>query len=182
MATSVRTRPPRTGPLPDYLGPGLDVVFVGINPGRASAAAGHHYAGRGNHFWPLLAEAGFVPEPLTFEDDWRAPEFGIGLTNLVERSTRGSDELSRAELRAGAARLREKVRRFRPRVVCFNGKLIYEAATGRPCSFGVQPERFEGALAFVMPSTSPRTAAYQRADKLRCFRELKRLVEKERSA
>ena len=51
--------------LPDYLRPGLDVVFVGINPGLSSAAAGHHYAGRTNHFWPLLYEAGFVPEPLT---------------------------------------------------------------------------------------------------------------------
>lgn len=157
-------------------------MFVGINPGQASAAAGHHYAGPGNHFWPLLYHAGIVPEPLTFEDDWRAPEFGVGLTNLVERPTRGSDELSRAELHAGAARLREKMRRYRPRVVCFNGKLIYEAATGCACDFGLQPERFEGALAFVMPSTSARTAAYQRADKLRYFRELKRLLDKERSA
>ncbi len=49
-------------PLPDYLQPSLDLVFVGINPGLASAAKGHHYAGPGNHFWPLLRESGFVPE------------------------------------------------------------------------------------------------------------------------
>ncbi|MGB2695185.1 MAG: mismatch-specific DNA-glycosylase [Dehalococcoidia bacterium] len=165
--------------LPDYLQPNLDVVFVGINPGRASAAHGHHYAGPGNHFWPLLYEAGFVSERLTSEDDRRTLEFGIGLTNLVERPSRGSDDLARKELVAGATRLREKLRRYRPRVVCFNGKLIYEAAVGRSCQFGLQEDRFEGALAFVMPSTSARTAAYQRADKLGFFRELKRIVDRE---
>ena len=36
--------------LPDYLTPGLDLVFVGINPGMKSAAAGHHYAGPGNQW------------------------------------------------------------------------------------------------------------------------------------
>src|SRR3990172_4574891 len=165
-------------PLPDSLRPGLDVVFVGINPGLASAAQGHHYAGRTNHFWPLLYEASFVPEPLTYKDDWRAPEFGIGLTNLVDRPSRGIDDLSREEMKAGAARLREKLRRYRPRVVCFNGKAIYEAFAGRRCALGLQPERHEGALVFVMPSTSPRGASYQRADKLRFFRELKRLVDR----
>jgi TDG/mug DNA glycosylase family protein len=166
--------------LPDYLRPGLDVVFVGINPGLASAAHGHHYAGPTNHFWPLLYEAGFVPEPATYEDDHRMPQFGIGLTNLVDRPSRGSADLAREELRRGAARLRQKLRRYPPRVVCFNGKAIYEAFAGHRCAFGLQPERTEGALAYVMPSTSARAAAYQRADKLRHFRELKRHVDEER--
>ncbi len=166
-------------PLPDYLRPGLDVVFVGINPGLASAAAGHHYAGPGNHFWPLLYEAGFVPEPLTYEDDARCPEFGVGLTNLVDRPSRGIDDLSRAEMEAGAARLHEKLRRYRPRAVCFNGKAIYEVFAGHRCVLGRQPERLDGALVYVMPSTSARTASYQRNAKLRFFRELKRLVDRE---
>src|SRR3990172_4529088 len=162
-------------PLPDYLRPGLDVIFVGINPGLASARRGHHYAGGTNHFWPLLHEAGFVPEPVTYEDDARMPEFGIGLTNLVDRPSRGIDDLSREEMLAGAARLRDKLRRYRPRVVCFNGKAIYEAFSGRRCQFGLQPERADGALVYVMPSTSARTVSYQREDKLRFFRELKRI-------
>ena len=168
--------------LPDYLRPGLDVVFVGINPGLASAAAGHHYAGRTNHFWPLLHEAGFAPEPLTYEDDWRCPEFGIGLTNLVDRPSRGIDALSKAEMAAGAERLRQKLRRCRPCIVCFNGKAIAEAFLGRRCALGLQPERWEGMLVYVMPSTSARTASYQRTDKLRFFRELKRIVERDASA
>ena len=173
--------------LPDYLRPGLDVVFVGINPGLASATRGHHYAGPSNHFWPLLYEAGFVPERLTYNDDWRTPEFGIGLTNLVDRPSRGIDDLSREEMEAGAARLREKLHRYRPRVVCFNGKAIYEVFAGRRCQLGLQPERLpagrrgaDSALVYVMPSTSARTASYQRPDKLRFFRELKRIVDRER--
>lgn len=159
--------------------PGLDLLFVGINPGRHSARAGHHYAGPGNHFWPLLHESGLVPEPLTFEDDGRVLEFNIGLTNLVERETRGSSELSREELRMGAERFREKLRRFRPRVVCFNGKLIYEAFSGERCELGPQGGRAEGVVVYVMPSTSARTAAYQRPAKLRFFRGLKRIVDGE---
>ena len=78
----------RVKPLPDYLRQGLDLVFVGINPGTRSAAAGHHYAGPGNHFWPLLYESGLVTEPLTFRDDARVLEWNIGLTNIVDRAVR----------------------------------------------------------------------------------------------
>lgn len=182
MATTVRSarrneRDAKDAPLPDYLRRGLALVFVGINPGRRSALAGHHYAGPGNHFWPLLFEAGLVPEPLTFADDRRVLKFGIGLTNLVDRMTPGLDGLSRTEMRVGATRLREKLRRYRPRVVCFNGKAIYEVFADLRCEFGLRDEQAEGSLTYVMPSTSARTAAYQRADKLAFFRDLKRVVD-----
>ena len=177
-----RTRPrAATKALPDYLRPGLDIVFVGINPGLESARRGHHYAGPTNHFWPLLFEAGFVPERLTYEDDARCPDFGIGLTNLVDRPSRGIDDLSLQEQRVGAEKLREKLHRYKPRAICFNGKAIFEVFAGRRCALGLQPERLDSALVYVMPSTSARTASYQRADKLRFFRELRRLVEKEAS-
>jgi TDG/mug DNA glycosylase family protein len=182
MPARTASRRAAARPLPDYLRPGLDVVFVGINPGLESARRGHHYAGPTNHFWPLLHEAGFVPEPLTCEDDARCPSFGIGLTNLVDRASRGIDDLSRAEMEAGGRRLRAKLRRARPRAVCFNGKRIYEVFSGARCDLGRQPERLDGALVYVMPSTSARTASYQRADKLRFFRELKRIVDREARA
>jgi len=182
MATTPRTlRQAQGKALPDYLRPGLDLLFVGINPGRWSAAKGHHYAGSGNHFWPLLYHSSLVLEPVTYVDDRRMPDFGIGLTNIVDRPTRSADELSLDELRAGAKELREKLRRYRPRVVCFNGKLIYEAFAGRRATMGEQPDRIEGAVVYVMPSTSPRTAAYQLADKLRFFEELKRIVKREKA-
>ncbi len=165
--------------LPDYLRAGLDLVFVGINPGTRSAAAGHHYAGPGNHFWPLLHESGLVSEALTYEEDARVLEWNIGLTNMVGRPSPSISDLSLEELRAGAKLLRAKLLGAAPRVACFNGKRIYEVFAGEPCVFGLQPDRLGATRLFVMPSTSARTAAYQRADKLRYFRELARVVRRE---
>ena len=167
----------RSGPLPDFLRPGLRIVFVGINPGRHSAARGHHYAGPANHFWPLLYESGLVPEPVTYEDDHRLPEWGIGLTNLVARSTPGSDDLTREELAAAVPALKRKLRRVRPRIVCLNGQIVAAAVFGRPSRPGLQDEKLEGIPCYVMPSTSPRVAAYSRERKLQFFRELKDLVD-----
>ena len=65
------------------------MLFVGINPGVRSAQTGHHFAGFSNRFWKLLWESGLVPEPITYEDDRRLPEFGFGITNLVAASDAG---------------------------------------------------------------------------------------------
>lgn len=77
--------------LPDYLAPGLRVVFCGTAVGETSAKRGHYYAGPGNEFWPLLYESGLVSEPLTPQDDARIVEFGIGLTDLAKRIAASSD-------------------------------------------------------------------------------------------
>ena len=167
-------------PLPDYLRSGLDVVFVGANPGLISSQRGHYYANPRNPFWSLMHKAGFVPEPLTCEDDARVLAFGIGLTDLVKRPTAGIEELSMEEKRAGATRLAKKLRTCQPRVVCFNGKQVYEGYSGRGCELGLQrEERLAGARVFVMPSTSPQNTHWSYRRKLRFFRELKRIVDRE---
>ena len=163
-------------PLRDYLRSGLDLVMVGINPGTKSATAGRHYAGPGNHFWPLMFESGLISEPLTFAEDERVLEWSIGLTNIVDRPSPSITDLSLAELRSGAASLRAKLLQYQPRIACFNGKRIYEVFAGRPCTLGLQDEKIGATRLYVMPSTSARTAAYQRADKLRFFRELAGLL------
>jgi mismatch-specific thymine-DNA glycosylase len=164
--------------VPDYLQPGLKLVIVGINPGTRSGSTGHHYAWPGNHFWPLLFESGLIPEPLTYAEDRRVLEWGIGLTNLCDRPSRQASDLSREELRAGAAALRAKLVAVRPLVTGFNGKSIYEAFSGRKnVRFGLQAETLEGGALFVTPSSSARTAAYQRDAKLAYYRELKALVD-----
>ncbi len=166
--------------VPDYLRRGLRLVIVGINPGLRSGASGHHYAYPGNHFWPLLFEAGLIPEPLTYADDHRVLEHDIGLTNLCDRTARSQDELTREEMAAGAANLCAKLLRYRPRAVCFNGMAIYEAFSGRrKVRPGLQEERLDSdILIFVVPSSSGRTAAYPRPAKLALFRELKALVDR----
>jgi TDG/mug DNA glycosylase family protein len=166
------------GVLPDYLRPGLDLVFVGINPGTRSAATRHHYAGPGNHFWPLLYESGLVGERLTYEDDARILEWRIGLTNMVDRASPSLTDLTLRELQSGAEILRAKLMHFQPRIACFNGKRIFEVFAGRKCDFGPQADSLGSTALYVMPSTSARTASYQRADKLKFFQELKSLLER----
>jgi TDG/mug DNA glycosylase family protein len=165
--------------VPDHLRPGLNLVIVGINPGLRSGATGHHYAYPGNHFWRLIHESGLIPEPLTYAEDYRVLEYGIGLTNLVDRTSREASELTRPELIAGAESLRRKLLACHPKVVCFNGMGIYLPFSGRKkVSLGLQEERLDGdILLYVVPSSSGRTAAYQRDVKLRYYRELKDLVD-----
>ena len=98
----------RLGPI---LGPSLRVLFVGINPGIRSSFTGHHFAGFSNRFWKLLYDARLVPEPLTYVDDERLPEWGYGITNVVPRPTPGIGTLTRNEYVAGSARLRRKIGR-----------------------------------------------------------------------
>src|SRR5690606_16189013 len=83
--------------LKDRIRPGVRLLFVGINPGVRSAQSAHHFAGYSHRFWTLLFDAGLVPEPITCESDWRLPEFGYGITNLIPRPSPGIDTLSPAE-------------------------------------------------------------------------------------
>ena len=78
----------------------------------------------------------------------------------------------------GVAQLKTKLLHFRPKIVCFNGMGIYAAFSGKKTvTLGLQEEKLRDMLLFVVPSSSGRTAAYQRDVKLRCYRELKALVE-----
>jgi len=168
--------------LPDHLSPRLQLVFVGINPGWYSAQVGHYYANPGNHFWRLMQDACFLPEEFSHEDDQRILEYRIGLTDLVKRPTRSASDLSKLEMADGAGHLLRKLRRYGPRIVCFNGKAAYEPFLDRHFTFGPQDRRIEGlpdTSIFVTPSTAARVAQYQYPDKLRFFRELKRIVDRE---
>jgi len=158
--------------LPDFLRPGLQVVFVGINPGKMSADLGHYYAHPANRFWDFLFESGLTPERLCPEDDHRVLDFGIGLTDVVKRSSRSSSELRKEEYQRRISGLTANLQGVKPRVIAFNGKTAYEGFCGRVARLGWQEETIAGARVFVLPSTSPRHARMKRAEKLQHFREL----------
>lgn len=148
--------------LPDYLEPGLDIVFIGINPGTYSDRVGHYFARSTNLFWHALFESGLVNERLMPQDDARLPAFGYGLTDLVRRATPNADGLSRAELVAGGVQLRAKVERFAPRLACFVGIVGYRAAYDKQAVFGAQSSpRWGETRLYIVPSTSPRNAHYR---------------------
>jgi TDG/mug DNA glycosylase family protein len=144
------------------VGPGLRILFVGINPSLRSAEVGHHFARPGNRFWPALHGAGFTPRRLQPSEKDLLLKAGYGLTNLVARATASADELGPDELICGRARLAAKVRRYKPRIVAFLGMGAYRHAFGEPkATMGEQPERFEGARVWVLPSPSGLNASYQ---------------------
>jgi TDG/mug DNA glycosylase family protein len=148
--------------VPDVLAPGLDVLFVGINPGLYSGAVGHHFARPGNRFWKALHASGFTDRVLSPFDERDLLKLGVGVTNIVDSATATADELSRAELRAGTHALERRVRRARPRVVAFLGISAYRAAFGRPkAQLGPQDEPFGGARVWVLPNPSGLNASYQ---------------------
>jgi TDG/mug DNA glycosylase family protein len=176
---------PSNRTLPDRLCPGLDVVFVGINPGEYSVLAGHYYARPTNQFWKLLSQSGLVRQELTCRDDSCLLDLGIGLTDVVKRATQSANQLRAADFRKGAPRLLAKLQKVRPRAVAFNGKMGYtrfrhaqENFVGHSVRLGLQAERLAGARVFVLPSTSPANARLPYATKLRYFRQLARWVRK----
>ena len=173
-STKARKKTPWQGEtLPDYLREGLEIVFVGLNPGLYSAQVGHYFAHKHNRFWPALSASGLVPEPVGPEDDARLLEWGIGLTDVVKRPTHGIHELTPAEFRRGAKALRDKLVRYKPRIVCFVGLTGYRVCCGSDAGPGLQAGCFAEAQVFVIPSTSPRNAHYSLATIVAALRDLK---------
>lgn len=64
---------------------------------------------------------------------------------MVQRATKGSADLTRKEIKEGSQILLDKLRKFRPKIAVFNGKLIYEVFSGKKdFKFGRQPDLVEG--------------------------------------
>ena len=157
------------GPL---LTPGLDVVFVGINPSLCSQALGHHFARPGNRFWPALHAAGFTPRRLLPEEDHELPGYGVGVTNIAARATRAADELAPEELVGGAAELERTIAELRPRLVAILGLTAYRVAFGRrKASWGLQEETIGGRPVWILPNPSGLNAHYKPADFARLYGE-----------
>lgn len=160
--------------IPDVVAPGLAVLFCGINPGLYSGATGHHFAKPGNRFWPALQLSGFTPRLLRPDEQNLLLSYGLGITNLVNRTTARADELTAAELRDGGKRLARLAARYRPSVVAVVGVTAYRAAFGRPkASIGPQDELVGGARLWVLPNPSGLNAHYQLPELAAEFRLLR---------
>jgi double-stranded uracil-DNA glycosylase len=162
--------------LPDVLAPRMRVVFCGINPGRASAAAGAHFANLRNDFWRLLHAAAFTPRLFEPHEQHELAALGIGLTNAAPRTTRGSGDLRAADFDGARERLESIARELEPRVIAFVGKAAYQGVFRERAEHGPRKRRLAETELFVLPSTSPANAAVPWDERLRWFRELRRLV------
>ncbi|WP_153504458.1 mismatch-specific DNA-glycosylase [Cumulibacter manganitolerans] len=162
----------RDAVIDDLLPDPLRLLVVGINPGLWTGATGAHFARPGNRFYPALARAGITDRLVDPSAGYRASDLrhlrdiGLGVTNLAPRTTARADELTDAELRAGAGRLVSTVLRHRPGAVAVAGITAYRTAfgerrarQGRQARWpGTYPEDTQAVLdatpLFVVPNPS----------------------------
>lgn len=165
--------------VPDLIGQGVRLLFVGINPGLRSAVMQAHFAPRGNRFFPALARAG-ITDRLIDASDGLAPadeahllERGVGITNLVARASARADELSTRELVEGARTVVEKVTAYKPVVVAMLGVTAYRQAFACPrATLGLQSQGLGDAQLWVVPNPSGRNAHATLDSLARAYRQV----------
>ncbi|MEV4611660.1 G/U mismatch-specific DNA glycosylase [Kitasatospora sp. NPDC049258] len=147
--------------IPDVAAPGLRVLFCGINPGLWSGATGRHFARPGNRFWPALHRSGFTPRLLGPDEQQELLALGLGITNVVARTTAKAAELTPEEYRVGGAELVARVERLRPRALAVLGIGAYRTAFGRPkAAVGPQQHVIGATQVWVLPNPSGLNAHY----------------------
>lgn len=148
--------------LPDYLRPGLKLVFIGLNPGLYSAQQGKYFARKTNRFWPALSRANFFDREVNAGDEKKLFEQGVGFTDVVKRATAQIDELTREEIAAGARALQHKIKKFSPAAVCFLGitgfRWVFQIPAQHRVAPGPQIETLGVSRVYVLPSPSPANA------------------------
>ncbi len=170
-----RVDPPQT--LPDLLREGLEVVFVGINPGLYSVQQGHYFARRTNRFWPAFsrsalsrsARLGLGALVLGPAHDVALLDYGFGFTDVVKRPTGNAAQLAPGEFVAAAPLLLDKLATYRPDVVCFHGLTGYrpfsrEVFADDHAELGPQPRTIGSTRIFVVPNPSPANAHFTPAE------------------
>ena len=150
--------------LPDYLRPGLKLVFIGLNPGLYSARAGKYFARKTNRFWPALSASQFFGFEVAAGDEKTLFEKDIGFTDVVKRATAQIDELTQDEIVTGAKVLRRKLEKFSPAVACFIGltgfRWVFEVPAKTKIICGPQREQIDDTRIYVLPSTSAANAHF----------------------
>lgn len=143
-------------PIKDHIKESLEILFVGYNPSIRSGETGHHYANPSNRFWTILYRSGLTTKKYKPEEDYSLLELGYGFTNIVARPTKAATEITKEEYAEGSKILCEKISYYRPKIVCFVGKGVYEQFSGKKdISWGVQENCVVNeVIDFVAPSSS----------------------------
>ncbi|WP_066288013.1 G/U mismatch-specific DNA glycosylase [Bacillus sp. FJAT-29937] len=143
-------------PINDHLKENLNLLFVGFNPSIRSSETGHHFANPNNRFWKILHESGLTPKKFAATEDYKLLDLGYGMTNIVPRPTKAADEITKEEYEAGRIELIRKINEYKPKIVCFVGKGVYqEFSKKKSIPWGKQEESVvSGTIDFVAPSSS----------------------------
>jgi len=165
--------------LPDHLRPGLDLVFVGINPGLYSVQRGHYFARSTSRFWPAFSTSKLSERvrralgttTLRAEHDAELPCFGIGFTDVVKRPSANAADLNASDFEKWVPHLLDKLQRYQPHVACFHGLTAYrpfvkfalKSADPVPM-LGRQRAAIGATRLYVVPNPSPANAHFTLAD------------------
>jgi len=177
---------PSSATLPVYLRPGLDIVFIGINPGLYSVRKGHYFARGTSRFWRAFSASrlsapirrALQVQILRPEHDVELPHFGIGFTDIIKRPTSNVGDLSPSEFKQWSPVLVEKLRTYVPRIACFHGLMGFRPFAR--CVFkgnfsplhGPQPETIGTTRLYVVPNPSGANAHFTLADQAMWYDQL----------
>lgn len=131
-----------------------------------------------------MYDSGLTNKVLKSTEDYKLLEYKMGLVNMIEKpNIKSCQELTNDEIREASDNLVRKIKYYRPKVVAFNGKTIYEIYTGTSVDklfdFGKQPIKFANntcdTYMFVMPSSSARCSQLPKViDKVPFYAALKK--------
>ena len=102
------------------------------------------------------------PRLLRAAEDADLLSYGVGVTDLCDVPSARAADLAPEDFTRGIATLRERVRPSTPRALCCNGVGVFRALFGRASArIGRQQDiRLEGAVVFVVPSSSGAAGAF----------------------
>ena len=182
--------------LPDYLAPGLNLVFIGINPGLYSVEKGHYFARSTSRFWPAFSNSklsepirkGLNVSVLRPEHDTELLRFGVGFTDTVKRPTANAAGLTRSDFATWIPILLKKLQNYQPRVACFHGITAYRPflefalqSPGRKPILGEQAQMIGTTRLFVVPNPSPANAHFTVRDQTSWYDHVFRLLDQLKS-
>jgi TDG/mug DNA glycosylase family protein len=162
---------------------GLRILFIGINPHPGSSRRGVPFSNN-KMFWYLLQAAGLLQESREeLKNDKLLKQlyaqirqkYQFGFLNVVDRPTRTASELTKEELVKGTKRLIARIKKYRPLVVCFVGKVTYRSVKPVPVSYGWQ-EPIGASHVYVMHAPHHGPAAVRVEDLKEIMRVVKKLI------
>lgn len=133
--------------LPNLIVPNLDVLFIGINPGRHACEQKHHFAGPVNHFYNCLHKSELTHRLCHSDEDVKMisgqpignlqsgnpaninpnsttsppATYKIGITNCVKKATKLASDITNEEWEAGCKQLYADICKNLPKFIVFNG-------------------------------------------------------------
>ncbi|MFF0345351.1 mismatch-specific DNA-glycosylase [Kribbella sp. NPDC004875] len=120
--------------------------------------------------------SGFTPRQLRPDEQRELLDYGLGITNVVDRPSAKAAELTRAELVAGGENLVRKVLEYEPEWLAVLGVTAYrDAFTERTAAVGKQDRTIGTTRVWVLPNPSGLNAHYTLPKLGEAFAELQRV-------